>query len=85
MDIQMPIMDGVEASKNILAYELKHSLKHVPVIALTANTSPGDREKYIAQGMDGYAVKPLEVEALKAIIEEYCGSEDIKQKQSQIK
>jgi signal transduction histidine kinase/CheY-like chemotaxis protein len=80
MDIQMPIMDGVEASKNILAYELKHSLKHVPVIALTANTSPGDREKYIAQGMDGYAVKPLEVEALKAIIEEYCGSEDIKQK-----
>ncbi|MCW8821462.1 MAG: ATP-binding protein [Sulfurovum sp.] len=74
MDIQMPVMDGIEASKKILAYELEHSLKHVPIIALTANTSAGDREKYIDEGMDGYAVKPLDVEALKAIISEYCAN-----------
>jgi len=72
MDIQMPVMDGVEASKNILAYEAKHALTHIPVVALTANTSPGDREKYLAEGMDDYAVKPLEVEALKAIISKHC-------------
>ena len=72
MDIQMPVMDGVEASKNILAYESKHALKHIPVVALTANTSPGDREKYLAEGMDDYAVKPLEVEALEAIISKHC-------------
>ncbi|TET87277.1 MAG: response regulator [Sulfurovum sp.] len=68
MDIQMPIMDGIEANKNILAYESEHNLKHIPVIALTANTSPGEREKYIAEGMDDYAIKPLDPDALKSII-----------------
>ncbi len=72
MDIQMPIMGGVEANKNILAYELEHNLKHVPVIALTANTLPGDREKYIAEGMDDYAMKPLDPDVLKAIIADHC-------------
>jgi len=46
-------------------------LKYVPIIALTANTSAGDREKYIAEGMDDYAIKPLDVEALKSIISDY--------------
>lgn len=72
MDIQMPIMDGVEASKHILQQEAEHHLKHVPLIALTANTSSGDREKYMAEGMDDYAVKPLDIEALKTIITEHC-------------
>jgi len=72
MDIQMPVMDGMEASKNILAYESKHTLKHTPVVALTANTSSGDREKYLAEGMDDYAVKPLDIEALEAIISKHC-------------
>lgn len=72
MDIQMPIMDGVEASKHILQHESEHHLKHVPLIALTANTSSGDKEKYMAEGMDDYAVKPLDIEALKTIIKEHC-------------
>jgi CheY-like chemotaxis protein len=72
MDIQMPVMDGLEANKNILAYESKHGLKHIPVVALTANTSVSDRERYLAEGMDDYAVKPLEVEALEAIISKHC-------------
>jgi signal transduction histidine kinase/CheY-like chemotaxis protein len=72
MDIQMPIMDGVEACKNILQHESEHHLKHVPIIALTANTSSGDKEKYMAKGMDDYAVKPLDIEALKMIITEHC-------------
>jgi len=72
MDIQMPIMDGIEANKNILAYEAEHHLKHVPIIALTANTLPGEREKYIAAGMDDYATKPLDPDVLKSIIADHC-------------
>ena len=72
MDIQMPIMDGLEANKNILAYEAEHHLKHVPIIALTANTLPGEREKYIAAGMDDYAMKPLDTDVLKSIIADHC-------------
>jgi signal transduction histidine kinase/CheY-like chemotaxis protein len=72
MDIQMPIMDGIEANKNILAYEAEHHLKHIPVIALTANTLPGEREKYIAAGMDDYAMKPLDTDVLKSIIADHC-------------
>ncbi len=72
MDIQMPIMDGIEANKNILAYEAEHHLKHVPIIALTANTLPGERKKYIAAGMDDYATKPLDPDVLKSIIADHC-------------
>ncbi|HEY9190951.1 MAG TPA: ATP-binding protein [Sulfurovum sp.] len=75
MDIQMPVMDGVEASKRILDYEAEHQLEHVPIIALTANTASEDRAKYMAEGMDDYAVKPLDVDALKGIIAEQCRSQ----------
>jgi CheY-like chemotaxis protein len=74
MDIQMPVMDGVEATKKIIEHEAAQQLEHVPIIALTANTSSEDREKYMAEGMDDYAVKPLDVEALKEIIIEHCNS-----------
>ncbi len=74
MDIEMPIMDGVEACKHILEHETKHEMKHVPIIALTANTSSGEKEKYMDKGMDDYAVKPLDIEALKMIIKAHCNS-----------
>jgi signal transduction histidine kinase/CheY-like chemotaxis protein len=74
MDIQMPVMDGLEANKNILLYESKHDLKHVPIVALTANTSVEDREKYLSEGMDDYATKPLDVKVLKRIISYHCTS-----------
>ena len=72
MDIQMPVMDGLEANKNILAYEAKADRNHTPIVALTANNSAKDKEKYLAEGMDDYAVKPLDVDALKRIISEHC-------------
>ena len=72
MDIQMPVMGGVEATHKILAYEKEHTLKHVPIIALTANALPGDKEKYMAEGMDDYATKPLDVKALEKLITKYC-------------
>ena len=72
MDIQMPVMDGVEATHKILEYEKGNRLSHVPIIALTANVSTGDREHFISEGMDDYATKPLDVETLKRLIAQYC-------------
>jgi CheY-like chemotaxis protein len=72
MDIQMPVMGGVESTHKILAYEKEHDVKHVPIIALTANALPGDREKYISEGMDDYATKPLDVKILEKLVNQYC-------------
>jgi signal transduction histidine kinase/ActR/RegA family two-component response regulator len=74
MDVQMPVMGGVEATHKILEYEKEHQLKHVPVIALTANALPGDKKKYMDEGMDDYTTKPLDVKAIEALIEKYCHS-----------
>lgn len=71
MDIQMPIMGGIESTHKILAYEKEQNLTHVPIIALTANALPGDKEKYISEGMDDYATKPLEIKALEKLITKY--------------
>jgi len=75
MDIQMPVMGGVESTHSILQYEKDNNVKHIPIIALTANALPGDREKYISEGMDDYATKPLEVKILENLITHYCNVE----------
>jgi len=62
MDIQMPVMDGVEASKEIRSYESIESLVPVPIIALTANTGKDDRESYLAAGMNDYMAKPIMID-----------------------
>ena len=66
MDIQMPIMDGVEASKAIRNFENKHNKKAVPIIALTANTGQSDRETYINAGMNDYLAKPIVIADVKS-------------------
>ncbi len=71
MDIQMPIMGGIEATDRIFYYELDHDLDHVPVIALTANALEGDKEKYLESGMDGYLSKPINIDALKNILKKF--------------
>ncbi len=72
MDVQMPVMGGVEATHKILAYEKENNLAHIPIIALTANALAGDREKYISEGMDDYATKPLDVKVIENLVEKYC-------------
>jgi signal transduction histidine kinase/CheY-like chemotaxis protein len=59
MDIQMPVLDGMEATQEILDFEGDHNQHHVPIIALTANALKGDRERFMAVGMDEYTTKPL--------------------------
>ena len=66
MDIQMPIMDGVEATRKIRASEAPY--QDIPIIALTAYAMSGDREKFLQAGMDDYIAKPVEKKDLLAII-----------------
>ena len=68
MDVQMPEMDGLEATRAIRQKE-QASGKHLPIIALTANAMIGDKERCLASGMDGFLAKPLSVQALFETIE----------------
>ncbi|MBI1793740.1 MAG: response regulator [Chloroflexi bacterium] len=63
MDVQMPEMDGFEATRRIRAWEQENS-QHVPIIAMTAHAMAGDRERCLEAGMDDYITKPLEPRAL---------------------
>lgn len=68
MDVQMPEMDGLEATQAIRQAE-QASGAHVPIIALTAHAMKGDRERFLQAGMDGYVSKPLRPDELLAAIE----------------
>ncbi|MDD2652463.1 MAG: ATP-binding protein [Sulfurimonas sp.] len=59
MDIQMPFLDGVEATAEILEWEQDYRQPHTPIVALTANALKGDRERFLAAGLDEYTTKPL--------------------------
>ena len=65
MDIHMPEMGGVEAAEIIRTLEKNQQLKHTPIIAVTANALKGDKERYLAAGMDGYVSKPIAVDVLR--------------------
>jgi PAS domain S-box-containing protein len=67
MDVQMPEMGGMEATVAIRQNE-KSSRLHTPIIALTASTTKGDRDKCLASGMDGYLTKPIRTMELDALL-----------------
>ena len=68
MDLHMPGMDGLEATRQIRAIEAETNAPRMPILALTANASAEDREECLAAGMDGFLVKPLDRERLAAAL-----------------
>ncbi len=71
MDCQMPIMDGYEATINIRSGECGEHHKHIPIIAMTANAMTGDRDKCLEVGMNDYFTKPINQEAILAILQKW--------------
>jgi two-component system sensor histidine kinase/response regulator len=71
MDIQMPGMDGIEATRSIRQRELGGA-SHIPIIALTAHAMSGDRDRCLAAGLDAYLTKPIRAEELRRVIEQFA-------------
>lgn len=68
MDVQMPVLDGLGATKQIRA--LGTPVAKTPIVAVTANAMSGDKEKYMAAGMDNYVSKPLSLQSLMKLFDE---------------
>jgi PAS domain S-box-containing protein len=69
MDMQMPVMDGLEATRR---FRIKESGRRTPIVAMTANAMEGDRETCLAAGMDDYLSKPIRAADLLAFLERYA-------------
>ncbi len=70
MDLSLPRMDGWTATRTLKSQE---TLKHIPVIALTAHAMIGDRERALEAGCDDYLAKPIDLPALITLLEQYLG------------
>ncbi|MGB8840207.1 MAG: response regulator [Aliidongia sp.] len=73
MDVQMPILDGLHATREIRALEA--GKRHIPIIAMTAGAMRGDQEACIAAGMDDYISKPFDIEAFLGTVEHWLGGD----------
>ena len=75
MDVQMPEMDGLEATAEIRRLETESKCgRRVPIVAMTASAMKGDRERCLEAGMDGYIPKPIDIDELFTVIERFTGS-----------
>jgi CheY-like chemotaxis protein len=74
MDVHMPVMDGLEATRAIREVE-KATRRHLPIVALTANALKGDDLLCLSAGMDAYLPKPVTVGALKDLLTWFSGGE----------
>lgn len=74
MDVQMPVLDGFEATAQIRGKELETG-RRVPIIALTAHAMKGDRERCLDEGMDDYLAKPIQRQEIAAVIARWAPTE----------
>ena len=72
MDVQMPLVDGLEATRLIRERE-KLTGTHQPIVALTAHAVKGDQERCKEAGMDGYLAKPIRPQELDEVLQIYIG------------
>jgi CheY-like chemotaxis protein len=72
MDVQMPLMDGLEAARRLRAGDAGEGVKDVKIIALTANALVGDEARCLESGMNAYMTKPLKLSSLKQAILRIC-------------
>lgn len=73
MDVQMPVMNGFDATRAIREMERAQNREYMPIVAVTANAMQGDREKCLESGMNDYIAKPIQIPELQAMIERYLG------------
>ncbi|MEQ8225171.1 MAG: response regulator, partial [Candidatus Eremiobacterota bacterium] len=78
MDVQMPVMDGLKATRIIRDPDSEVKNHHIPIIGMTAHAMKGDREKCLEAGMNGYVTKPVDPEQLLLAIKEHIALEVIK-------
>lgn len=76
MDNLMPKLSGIEATEKIRQIERDEMKRHTPIIALTGNVFPGERDKCIQAGMDDYIAKPISLDALREIIQRWVTGRD---------
>jgi len=74
MDVQMPEMDGLDATRALRDRE-RETETHIPVVAMTAHAMEGDRERCLEAGMDDYVSKPINSDVLFEVIEKFVKSE----------
>jgi two-component system cell cycle response regulator DivK len=69
MDVQLPDVDGVQALRRLRANTRTAA---IPILAVTSQSMRGDRERFLAEGFDGYVPKPVNVRELLGIVREHC-------------
>ena len=72
MDVQMPVMDGYEATRTIRAMP-RGDAKNLPIIAMTANAMEEDREAALKNGMNAHIAKPLNIDLFLEVLKKYLG------------
>ncbi|ABE37645.1 multi-sensor hybrid histidine kinase [Rhodopseudomonas palustris BisB5] len=77
MDVQMPLLDGIAASRQIRTYEAERQSRRTPILALTANSLAEDRAACLAAGMDGFLVKPLDRDRLVGVLADITSSRPV--------
>ena len=73
MDVQMPVMDGIEATERIRRWEADNGCTRLPIVALTASVYDEDRQRCLQAGMDDFLTKPVHIEELEAMLRKWLG------------
>lgn len=76
MDIQLPVLNGVEATEIIRSHDGSRYNPRVPIIALTAYAMPGDREIFLGYGMNGYLAKPTTIQDVEQVLRKHLPERD---------